>query len=74
MVSDSTFVGIRATSIHVENYRNIGCIREDAFLARSAEDNISLDCSRYKLAVITLPVSHDMHVWIGTLEVSRRVR
>jgi hypothetical protein len=40
MVSDTTFVGIRATIIHVENYRSIGCIEEDALLARSAEDNI----------------------------------
>jgi hypothetical protein len=40
MVLASTFVGIRATIIHVENYRSIGCTGEDALLARSAEDNI----------------------------------
>jgi hypothetical protein len=40
MVSASTVVGIRATLIHAENYRSIGCIGEDALLARSAEDNI----------------------------------
>jgi hypothetical protein len=57
MVSDSTFVGIRATFQHVENYRSIGCTGEDAFLARSAEDNISLDCSKYKIAVITYVTS-----------------
>jgi hypothetical protein len=57
MVSDSTFAGIRVTFIHVENYRSIGCTVEDALLARSAEDNISLGCSKYKMAVITYVTS-----------------
>jgi hypothetical protein len=65
MVSDSTFVSIRATFQHLENYRSIGCIGEDAFLARSAEDNISLDCSKYKTAVITDVTSQAMTCMYG---------
>jgi hypothetical protein len=53
MASDSTFVSIRASFQHVENYRSICCTWEHAFLARNAKDNISLEWSKHKIAIIT---------------------